>query len=142
MLAGDEVLAPDAVLTRLLQLEVANSALGDELATGSTIPVEIIQLSAQTENAFTRYTRTADDKLGGMSINRFGGFLKRSWRLNDWIWGRLDAATILCRTVLHPTRVRRTALLSGYVTLDTDTARAKVLAEDTVTELVRELFGE
>ena len=141
VLAGDEVLDPDAVLTRLLQLEVANSALGDELATGSTIPVEIIQLSAQTENAFTRYTRTADDKLGGMSINRFGGFLKRSWRLNDWIWGRLDAATILCRTVLHPTRVRRTALLSGYVTLDTDTARAKVLAEDTVTELVSELFG-
>lgn len=141
-LAADAApLTAEQVLTRLLQLEVANSALGDEVATGSTIPVEVIQLSAQTQNAFTRYTRSADDKLGGMSINRFGGFVKRSWRLNDWIWGRLDAATILCRTVLHPARVRRTALLSGYVTMDDSRDRAATLASATLAELVEELFG-
>lgn len=140
-LAPPEPLTPQQVLTRLLQLEVANSALGDELATGATIPVEIIQLSAQTQNAFTRYSRTADDKLGGMSISRFGGFLKRSWRLNDWIWGRLDAATILCRTVLHPARVRRAGLLSGYLTLADSRERAEQLAAETLAELVDQLFG-
>ncbi|HQR27611.1 MAG TPA: patatin-like protein [Nocardioides sp.] len=138
---GDRGLTAEQLLTRLLQLEVANSALGDEVATGSTIPVEVVQLSAQTENAFTRYTRTADDKLGGMSVNRFGGFLKRSWRLNDWIWGRLDAATILCRTVLHPARVRRSALLSGYVGLEVTREQAETLAKETLAEIVQELFG-
>ena len=116
-LIGDsrELPDPGRLLTRLLQLEVASTALGDEVTTGATLPVEVVQLSAQTHNAFMRHTRSGDDKLGGMSVNRFGGFLKRSWRVNDWTWGRLDAATILCRTVLQPARVRRTALLSGYL---------------------------
>ncbi len=136
--SGTEPLTPEQLLTRLQQLEVANSALGDEVETGSTMPVEVVQLSAQTENAFTRFTRSGDDKLGGMSISRFGGFLKRSWRLNDWIWGRLDAATILCRTVLHPARVRRAALLSGYLEQG---APPEDLAAATVSGLVGELFG-
>jgi hypothetical protein len=76
-----------------------------------------------------------------MSINRFGGFLKRSWRLNDWIWGRLDAATILCRTVLQPTRVRRAALLSGYIGVATAREQAAAQANETVDELVEQLFG-
>ncbi|HZJ05161.1 MAG TPA: patatin-like protein [Nocardioidaceae bacterium] len=116
-LIGDSGDLPDPgrLLTRLLQLEVTSTALGDEVTTGATLPVEVVQLSAQTHNAFMRHTRSGEDKLGGMSVNRFGGFLKRSWRVNDWTWGRLDAATILCRTVLQPARVRRTALLSGYL---------------------------
>jgi hypothetical protein len=40
-----------------------------------------------------------------MSLNRFGGFLKRSWRMNDWTWGRMDAATMLCQTILSPERL-------------------------------------
>ena len=58
-------------------------------------------------------------KLGGWSLNRFGGFLKRSWRVNDWTWGRMDAATVLCMTVLHPIRLRRVARLTGYLTQGT-----------------------
>ncbi len=117
VLLGDAGSVPsrDLLLTRLLQLEVAGTALGDEVTTGATLPLEVVQLSAQTQNAFTTFTRSGDDKLGGMSVNRFGGFLKRSWRVNDWTWGRLDAATVLCRTVLQPARVRRTGVLSGYL---------------------------
>lgn len=125
------------LLTRLLQLEVASTTLGDEVSTGAMLPVEIVQLSAQTQNAFTRYTHSGDDKLGGMSINRFGGFLKRSWRVNDWIWGRIDAASILCRTVLQPQRVRRTAVLSGYIGTHQD---AEELARATVADLVESLL--
>lgn len=103
------------LLTRLLQLEIAATTLGDEVTTGSSFPVDLVQVSAQTDNPFATYTRSADDKLGGAALNRFGGFLKRSWRVNDWMWGRVDGATMLCRTMLDPERLRRTAVLSGYV---------------------------
>ena len=126
------------LLTRLLQLEVASTALGDETTDGSTVAVDLVQISAQTANAFARHSRTADDKLGGMSVLRFGGFLKRSWRLNDWIWGRLDAASVLSLTVLDPARVRRAAELSGYL----ETAPPDALARDTVKGLVEALFGK
>jgi patatin-related protein len=136
-----KVLAPETnpekldariLLARLLQLEIASTTLGDEVSTGSAFPVELVQISAQTENPFARYTRTGDDKLGGASLNRFGGFLKRSWRVNDWMWGRVDGATVLCRTMLDPKRIRRTALLSGYVKDDTTEDEAAGLATATV----------
>jgi hypothetical protein len=34
-------------------------------------------------------------KLAGDDLGHFGAFLKRSWRANDWLWGRLDAASAL-----------------------------------------------
>ncbi len=135
-------LGPDldtaTVLSRLLHLEVVASVLGDEAASGASVPVELVQLSAQTRNAFARHSRTADEKLGGWSLHRFGGFLKRSWRANDWTWGRVDAATVLCRTVLQPARVRRAARNSGYL----GSGPAHQLAQETVEELLGALFGE
>ena len=135
---GDADVEPATLLTTLLQLEVASSTIGDEMTTGSTIPIDVVQLSAQTGNAFARYSLTGDDKLGGWSVKRFGGFLKRSWRVNDWTWGRLDAATVLCRTMLHPSRVRRAAHLSGYLDTDPD---PRALAQATVDDLVEHLLG-
>jgi hypothetical protein len=72
--------------------------------------VELVQISLQTQNQFAEQSITADDKVGGMSLNRFGGFLKRSWRMNDWTWGRMDAASMLCQTILSPERLRRRAI--------------------------------
>jgi hypothetical protein len=34
----------------------------------------------------------ARGKLRGVAINHFGAFFKRSWRENDYLWGRLDGA--------------------------------------------------
>jgi patatin-related protein len=126
------------LLQVLLALEVATTALGDENPTEYSLPLELVQLSAQASNGFATATRTADDKLGGMSISRFGGFLKRSWRLNDWAWGRMDAATVLCRLILEPSRLRRTAGLSGRVGGDID---PEALAEEVLAALIPELFG-
>lgn len=36
-------------------------------------------------------------KLAGDSLGHFGGFLKKDWRRNDLLWGRLDAAETICR---------------------------------------------
>ena len=129
---------PNALLFTLIQVEVATTALGDEVTSGATLPLDVVQLSAATTNAFTEVTRSADDKLGGMSLQRFGGFLKRSWRMNDWIWGRVDAATILCLTVLKPSRIRRTAELSGYLNPG---LTPEDRATNTVHELLTALFG-
>ena len=156
LMPGGRIPSPRLLLTRLLQLEVASTTLGDEGSTGADLPVEIVQLSAHAENAFPLYTRTGDDKLGGWSLNRFGGFIKRSWRVNDWVWGRIDAASVLCRTVLHPGRVRRTALLSGVMSApvweedegDLKAQRkelretAAATAQRTIDELVVELFED
>ena len=130
--------ARETILARLLWLEVVTSSLGDEAPRESDYPVELVQLSLQTANPFTRYTKTADDKVGGMAIMRFSGFLKRSWRLNDWAWGRIDAATTLCQILLKPGRLRRVAELDGTLT-DGRTPHAR--ATEMVDRLGREIFG-
>ena len=46
-------------------------------------------------------------KLAGYGFGNFLGFLAREWRVNDWWWGRLDAAAGIARffTSLTPTAV-------------------------------------
>jgi patatin-related protein len=39
-------------------------------------------------------------KLGGDTFGHFGGFFSAGWRRNDMMWGRLDAAERLVRTLL------------------------------------------
>ncbi|TCO50426.1 uncharacterized protein DUF3376 [Kribbella antiqua] len=122
------------VLTRLLWLHIASWTLADESGASSSHPVDLVQISLQTQNHFAEQSTTADDKVGGMSLNRFGGFLKRSWRMNDWAWGRMDAATMLCQVILSPERLRRRSVqrrLRG----EAETA------EEFVQKLVGTLFG-
>ena len=40
------------------------------------------------------------DKLMGLRLGHFGGFLKTEWRDYDWMWGRLDGATHLVMMLL------------------------------------------
>ncbi|MCW2701326.1 MAG: hypothetical protein JWQ45_2861 [Blastococcus sp.] len=42
------------------------------------------------------------DKLAGNQISNFGAFLSARWRLNDWTWGRLDAARSLVDVATAP----------------------------------------
>lgn len=42
---------------------------------------------------------TSRDKLAGTAAVNFGGFLAQGWRVNDWWWGRLDAAAGMTRFV-------------------------------------------
>lgn len=98
---------------RLIALEILTSLVADQTRPGTAQPVELVQLNMRVANPFTTITESGDDKLAGLSLNRFAGFLKRSWRINDWIWGRLDAATVLIQTVLSPNRIRRVAMLGS-----------------------------
>jgi patatin-related protein len=43
------------------------------------------------------------DKLAGYKVGNFGAFLKKEWRENDMLWGRLDACERIVSAVLnHP----------------------------------------
>ncbi len=101
------------LLTRLLALDCATWLLADAESQGTSQEIRLAQLSLDLEHPFATASRTPDDKVAGSELHRFGGFLKRSWRLNDWIWGRLDAAQMLCRLVLDPERLLRIHALTG-----------------------------
>jgi hypothetical protein len=44
--------------------------------------------------------KTLDQRLAGIQMRAFGGFLKKSWRSNDILWGRLDGVNRLVDTLL------------------------------------------
>lgn len=100
-----------AAVRTLLALHVVQRAAGSELA-GLEQTVDLVQLSANAPNSFDGRDR-ASDKLAGLQFHHFGAFYKRSWRANDWLWGRLDGATRLVQIVLDPPRLKRLAAERG-----------------------------
>ncbi|HVC62278.1 MAG TPA: patatin-like protein [Acetobacteraceae bacterium] len=93
-----------AIVGRLLAFEVVQEALGGR----GTMPeeeIDFIQLSAQGASSFGGPGIPAE-KLAGVQLAHFGAFYKRSWRANDWMWGRLDAVRRLVRILLDPEVLR------------------------------------
>ncbi len=90
-------------LRRLFALEVVQDAVG------LTTPVveqtiQLLQVSANTRDGISQ-NETAAEKLTGMRLAHFAAFYKPSWRANDWMWGRLDAAGWLAQLLLKPSRL-------------------------------------
>jgi patatin-related protein len=52
----------------------------------------------------------AHDKTAGQALHHFAGFFKRSWRSNDILWGRLDAACLLLEHYFEPERISKIVL--------------------------------
>lgn len=127
LLPGDQ---PDlaTLWQRLLALEVVQYTFGGEHLQDQHL--ELVQISANTPTAFGGPSRL-EEKLAGVQIAHFGAFYKRSWRINDWMFGRLDGAERLMRVVLDPSRLVR---LFGWEPGDT---RQPDEAVATVLELIR-----
>ena len=117
------------LLTRLLTLDAATWLLADAESPGTSQEITLAQLSLGIDHHFAKASLTPDDKVAGNELHRFGGFLKRSWRINDWIWGRLDSAQMLCRLVLDPQRLLRIHALTEHS------------AEQLVTQLVETSYA-
>jgi hypothetical protein len=47
---------------------------------------------------------TPREKLTGRALGHFAGFYRRSWRANDFMWGRLDAAARIVDLLVDPER--------------------------------------
>lgn len=107
LITGLRCESPDAALRRLLALEVVELALGDQPPVLEQ-NVELIQVSAEGPNGLDNRTRPGQ-KLNGLQLGHFGAFYETSWRANDWLWGRVDAATRLTQTLLEPFRLRQLA---------------------------------
>ena len=95
--------ADGEVLRRLFALEVLHSAVG---LTSPVVeqPISLLQVSANTRDGIST-KKSAADKLTGMRLAHFAAFYKPSWRANDWMWGRLDAAGWLAQLLLEPSRL-------------------------------------
>ncbi|MBE3010170.1 patatin-like protein [Microbispora sp. NEAU-D428] len=107
LLPRDAARSPDSLLRRMLAVDVCEVTLA-----GRRPEVEqqvILQLiSGYTPNSFGGPTDPS--KIGGVKLGDFGSFYKKSWRVNDWIWGRLDGATRMVQAVLDPARLRQIGL--------------------------------
>jgi Protein of unknown function (DUF3376) len=86
-------------LNRLLAIEVVRRAFTAEEPVDSTQRLSFVQLTPDAPTPiFSRdplehpFAASAESKLTGIRMGHFAGFLKRSWRANDFMWGRLDAA--------------------------------------------------
>jgi patatin-related protein len=109
----------ETIVRRLLALDVVLRSSGAEIS-GLEQDIELVLMSAEAANAFDARSEPRE-KLAGLQVHHFGSFYKRSWRANDWMWGRLDGADRIVRTMLDPRRIR--------LRLDAGTSVADVFAE-------------
>lgn len=91
--------AMTAFLERVLSIEVLRRAFSADYEVDTGRPIEFAQLTPYaptplfTETPFSAPPpMTPEMKLTGLLLGHFGGFYRGSWRANDFMWGRLDAA--------------------------------------------------
>jgi predicted acylesterase/phospholipase RssA len=125
----------------LIAIEVVQGAF-DLMEHGAEQKVKLGLLTPQRPAALDpRGRNRADEKLAGDELGHFGAFLKRSWRANDWMWGRLDAASFLFALLaefragqgqaLDDAFVQQRAVQTGIVREEAPRVCASVLADDT-----------
>jgi predicted acylesterase/phospholipase RssA len=99
--------------------------------------VRLVQFTATGSCDIDPLARTDPSaKLAGVELAHFGAFLKGSWRANDWLWGRLDAAQRLLR--LLDAAVDNRLTRDGTLEQHTSAVQAAILREELPT-LVAEL---
>ena len=116
--------------SRLVQLYVAERTLSPQTPLLEQ-RIGFVQVSADTRTLLDRTRAAADKKLNGFQLHHFASFYKRSWRANDWMWGRLDGVGWLVHILLDPQRLREIADLSEPGWLDALPGRLAALTEVT-----------
>lgn len=96
----------------LRELVVLTAPLDVGRAPGSSINFLRVASDQQTPLPFRALRSDSaslrtEDKVRGSDVGHFGAFLSAKWRANDWMWGRLDAATRLVDLLLDPQRLPR-----------------------------------
>jgi patatin-related protein len=90
---------PRPDVQQLLDLEVIRNATSIESA-DVPFPFEFLFMSAGVKNSLGHSAASPATKLVGIKASHFAGFLKRSWRANDWLWGRMDGVEHVLRSLL------------------------------------------
>src|SRR5512132_1446508 len=97
LLAAPAPDGPEEVLRRMLKLDVVQLAFSGA-SQDVEQEVELVQLSAAHPETLT-----------GVQLHHFGAFYRSSWRMNDWLHGRMDGAAHLVRVLLSTERLRQRA---------------------------------
>lgn len=100
-------------LARALAIEVLRRALSADADVDSAEPLRFVQLTPSAPTPILAATpprkevKPAEprDKLTGVGLGHFAGFYRSSWRANDYMWGRLDAAARIVEMLLDEVRV-------------------------------------
>ena len=96
-------------------------------AAGEADKIEVIRISPEDAPSLIDVNEPgARVKVAGAAYHHFGAFLDRLWRKNDILWGRLDSAEVLIKSLMPP------AVAVADADAD-ETARSK-----RIDELVRE----
>jgi patatin-related protein len=106
------IVEPRQVIGRLLRLEAYERVMAVR-ALVTEQEAHFVQISADSRTLLNEDRRLASEKLTGLQLHHFGAFYKRSWRSNDWLWGRIDAAGWLMHLLLQPDRLRSLHKLQG-----------------------------
>ena len=80
---------PDVTKFPVLRADDFRLTLASILALGRPEDVDATEVG----RLVGEHPLTANAKLNGTAIGAFAGFLSADWRRNDWLWGRLDAAS-------------------------------------------------
>jgi predicted acylesterase/phospholipase RssA len=90
---------PTEFFRRVLAIEVVRRSLAAEADIESAEQLHFVQLTPEAPSPiFTAHPlrlagpASTAQKLTGVGLGHFAGFFRRSWRANDYMWGRLDAA--------------------------------------------------
>lgn len=92
-------------LRRLLDLEVIYEALVPSPRDHDQTLL-FMRLNAEAPCELDASRTAPAHKLSGLGLAHFASFYKRSWRANDWMWGRLDGASRLVDVLLDPWAIR------------------------------------
>jgi hypothetical protein len=92
------------LFARLLELEVVSEALAPS-GHEHDQNLELLRINAEAPCALDGRS-LPHEKLTGLGLGHFAAFYKRSWRANDWLWGRLDGAARLVDILVDPRAIR------------------------------------
>jgi hypothetical protein len=139
-------------LERALSIEVIRRAFSADEAIDSAKRLLFAQLTPLAPTEIFRYgpgqeelPDSGEDKLTGIRLGHFAGFYRASWRANDFMWGRLDAATRIVDLLVDTDRVRELDELGEPVAWHAfidDLFAVGVEHAETRDMIVREALGE
>ena len=99
---------PETIIKRALATEVAVHALSaDDRPHKVDYQFDAIRPDNQWPLLSGEAAAVPRPPLAGLKYGHFGGFLRSSWRLNDWMWGRLDATTCIVAMLLDADQIKR-----------------------------------
>ena len=94
----------ELIIKRALAIEIVLSGLSESDG-GHRIDYSLTAI--RPDNEWLLPSEPGRSRLAGSSYHHFGGFLRASWRVNDWMWGRLDGATQIIRLLLDQAQLVR-----------------------------------